>query len=273
MENFSLLPEDYIEAGCPLCSPNKRHTVPISRILEKADEYFAANDYAGAEKHLLYWLEEARQSEDRQGILSLMNECIGLYRKTDKREKALSFSDDTIKFALDAGYGDSVTMGTTYINAATAYVAFGDSRSALPLYEKAKTLYEQLLSPADKRLGGLYNNMALAVAAMGDHPRARELFQKALSVMLETDGGETGAAITYCNLADLTAKEDGIEAGEEQIGKYLEEAMTLLDKISMRRDAEYAYCCEKCAPTFGLYGYFLYEKTLDERARSIYEGH
>ncbi len=262
--------EDY-EEQC--CCGNNGGTIPSGRVLEKLDEYFASNDYAGAERHLSYWMNEARQLNDRHGLLLLSNECIGYYRKCENRDKALAFAESAISIAKEMGLDDSVTMGTTYINAATAYSAFGEYDKAIALYGHAKTIYEKTLPATDRRLGGLYNNMALAVMASGDLKQAEELFGKALSVMESIDGGETGAAITYCNLADLVAKDRGETDGEELIGEYLEKAMKILDGISDRKDGEYAYACEKCAPTFGHYGYFVYEKILGERARSIYEGH
>ena len=34
--------------------------IPQQRVIEKMDAYMSRRDYAGAERHLLYWLEEAR---------------------------------------------------------------------------------------------------------------------------------------------------------------------------------------------------------------------
>ena len=34
--------------------------IPQQRVIEKMDAYMARRDYAGAERHLKYWLEEAR---------------------------------------------------------------------------------------------------------------------------------------------------------------------------------------------------------------------
>ena len=40
---------------------------------------------------------------------------------------------------------------------------------------------------------------------------------------------------------------------------------------SLPRDGYYAFVCEKCAPVFGYYGYFLTEQELNRRAREIYD--
>ena len=51
----------------------------------------------------------------------------------------------------------------------------------------------------------------------------------------------------------------------------LEAAERLLDDPALPRDGYYAFVCEKCAPTFDYYGYFLVADDLNERARAIYE--
>ena len=63
--------------------------VPQRRIIDKMDEYMSRRDYNGAERHLLYWLEEAKLGGDRQGQLMLRNELVGHYRKTGQKEPAM----------------------------------------------------------------------------------------------------------------------------------------------------------------------------------------
>jgi tetratricopeptide (TPR) repeat protein len=160
-------------------------------------------------------------------------------------------------------------MGTTLINAATAYKAFGAPAQALPLYERARTLYESLLSPDDSRLGGLYNNMALALTELGEYRRAEALYRRALEVMEKAPRGALETAITWCNLADLSCAELGQEAGEARISACLDKAQTLLDDDTLPRNAYYAFVCEKCAPTFAYYGFFRAAQALSRRAEEI----
>ena len=51
--------------------------VPQRRIVDKMNEYMSRRDYAGAERHLLYWLAEAELGRDLQGQLMLRNELVG----------------------------------------------------------------------------------------------------------------------------------------------------------------------------------------------------
>ena len=65
MDKGFLQPEDYAEPRCLLCDEPYGKTpevkaVPQQRIIEKMNDYMSRRDYAGAERHLLYWLEEAK---------------------------------------------------------------------------------------------------------------------------------------------------------------------------------------------------------------------
>ena len=55
-------------------------SIPQQRIVEKLDDYMSRRDYAGAERHLLYWLGEAERGRDQRGELLVRNELIGHYR-------------------------------------------------------------------------------------------------------------------------------------------------------------------------------------------------
>ncbi len=85
------------------------------------------------------------------------------------------------------------------------------------------------------------------------------------------ENGALEVAITCLNLADLIAAELGLENGAEQIEKQLQKAEKLLYTENLTRDGYYAFVCEKCAPVFGYYGYFLTEQELYRRAKDIYE--
>ena len=97
------------------------------------------------------------------GKLTVLNEQIGLYRKMNREPEGLQAIKEALALADTLQMENTVTLGTTLINAATGYKAFGMAETALPLYQKAKEIYEAVLSPTDTRLGGLYNNMAVTV--------------------------------------------------------------------------------------------------------------
>ena len=266
--------------------PASLQPIPQQRIIEKLDDYMSRRDYAGAERHLQFWLSEAVALGDRRGELMVRNELVGHYRKTGNKEQALANGDAALELLDELNFGETISAGTTYTNVATACNAFGENERSLELFRKAAALYEGSPHTAPSLLGGLYNNTALTCIALGRFDEADELYQKALAVMASVENGQLEQAITYLNMADAAVARTGAAlaaAGgnaaealqdptcEQAVETYLDTALALLDTPSIPRDGYYAFVCEKCAPTFAFYGYFLTDADLKERARSIYE--
>lgn len=266
-----------MDPACPLCGkPGETESaqpVPIDRIMRKMGEYEDAADWAGAERHLNYWLAEAEMNRDERGSLMLHNELMGFYRKQGKKEPALDHAEKASELVEKLGMEDTVTAGTTWVNAGTVHEAFGDPVGGLVFFEKARENYEKNLKDADERLGGLYNNMALALTSCGRYGEALELFRSALRVMEKQEHGEPEQAITLLNMADALEAELGPEEAAEYTEEYLDRAAELLDTESIPRNGYYAFVCEKCAPVFGHYGYFAEEAELRQRVKEIQEGH
>ena len=275
--------EDYVEPRCPLSGdpygtvPEVK-PVPQQRIIEKMDDYMGQKDYAGAERHLKYWLEEATLGHDLRGQLTIRNELIGFYRKRGRKEDAYENIKEALALLKTLDFEGTISSGTTYTNAATAYYTFGDNGEALPYFEKAKAVYEANQTTNKDLLGGLYNNMALSCTALGRFDQALDLYEKALGLMEDVPGGILEQAITYLNMANAKEAQLGMENAEAEIFRYLDRAETLIDqaqslsgKSGIIHEGYYAFVCESCAPTFSYYGYFLTAEELNRRAKEIYE--
>lgn len=275
--------EDYVEPRCllsgdPYGVTPELKAVPQQRIVEKLDEYMGRKDYAGAERHLLYWLEEARLGNDLRGQLSIRNELIGFYRKRGKKEPAYENIAEAEKILSELGFEGTISSGTTYTNSATACYTFGDYEESLSYFEKARPVYEGSSMTDPALLGGLYNNMALTCAALGRYEQAIDLYEQAMKKMEDVPGGILEQAITCLNLANAQEARLGMEAAEPEIYDLLDRAEALLDKAEELtkpggcvQAGYYAFVLESCAPTFSYYGYFLTAKKLKEKADAIYE--
>ena len=268
--------EDYIEPRCVLCEePYGKQPeikpVPQRRIIEKLDEYMSHRDYAGAERHLLYWLEEAKLGGDLKGELMIRSELVGHYRKVLNREKAFENADAALELIGRIGYEGSISEATVYVNIATVYNAFSENDRSIALFEKARSIYESIPELRLELLGGLYNNMALTYVALKQFPKAYELYDKAMETMKKVENGELEQAISYLNIANAKEDELGLEEAGEDIESCLDKAYALLDTPSVPRGGYYAFVCEKCAPTFDYYGYFAAAEELKKRAKEIYE--
>ena len=259
------------------------NSIPQQRVVEKLDEHMSRRDYAGAERHLLYWLGEAIALGDARGELMVRNELVGHFRKTGERDRAFAHAREALRLLGELEMSGTISAGTTYTNVATAYNAFGEHERSLDLFQRALDLYEQSPHTQPQLIGGLYNNMALTCIALQRFDEADGLYHKALDIMATVENGELEQAITYLNMADAVvarAKEsfggdaDAVmqdPACEEVVGSLLDTAYRLLDTPSVPRDGYYAFVCEKCAPTFAYYGYFLVDEDLRARAKEIYE--
>ena len=267
--------------------------VPQRRIIDKMDEYMSRRDYNGAERHLLYWLEEAKLGGDLQGQLMLRNELVGHYRKTGQKEPAMESAAMALDLLRELDMENTITAGTTYVNIATACGAFGDHERAIRLFEKARAAYESSSQTETQLLGGLYNNMALTCTELGRCEEALALYEKAADLMGRVPDGELEQAITYLNMANTVEVQLGLEAGEQQINALVERAEELLkakgeellgkgeaaltdgtDLRAMKQEERarlgyYAFVCEKCAPTFAYYGYFMTSESLTERSEEL----
>ena len=267
--------------------------VPQRRIIDKMDEYMSRRDYNGAERHLLYWLEEAKLGGDLQGQLMLRNELVGHYRKTGQKEPAMESAAKALDLLRELDMENTITAGTTYVNIATACGAFGDHERAIRLFERARAAYENSSQTETQLLGGLYNNMALTCTELGRCEEALALYEKAADLMGRVPDGELEQAITYLNMANTVEVQLGLEAGEQQINALVERAEELLeakgeellgkgeaaltdgtDLRAMKQEERarlgyYAFVCEKCAPTFAYYGYFMTAESLTERSEEL----
>ncbi len=268
--------EDYVEPRCLLCgeaygAEAQIKPVPQQRIMEKVDAYMSRRDYAGVERHLLYWLEEATLGHDRKGELMIRNELIGHYRKVGAREKAFAQAEAALNLLDAIGFEGSISEGTTYVNAATAYQAFGENERAFALFEKARAVYEAIPALKPELLGGLYNNMGLTLVSLRRFAEANALYEKAIETMEHAEHGALEQAITYLNMANAAEDEMGLLDASETIDGDLETAMALLDAPGIPHEGYYAFVCEKCAPTFEYYGWFQAAEDLGSRARAWYE--
>ena len=268
--------------------------VPQQRIIEKMNEYMSRRDYSGAQRHLLYWLEEAELGRDLRGQLMLRNELIGHYRKTGQKGPAMESAEKAIELLELLEMEDTISAGTTYVNIATVCNAFGKYDRSMEMFRKARAVYEESAYTEPQLLGGLYNNMALTCAALNRYEEALELYEKALHVMAEVPDGELEQAITCLNMANTVEAQLGMEEGEGRIRELVDRAEELLEAKSeellgkndalladrpddgptayfLSREVRsrlgyYAFVCEKCAPTFSYYGYFLAAERLKDRS-------
>lgn len=269
-------PFDYKEPACATCGGKEFYAseadapkgrIPVKRVIEKVDEAFNSNDLAEAGRLLEFWQSEAVSLKDKSGELSVTDELIGYYRKTNEAEKGLKAVERALALLKELSLEKTVSGATIILNAATTMKAFGKSQEALPLYEAAEETLEKLLEEKDVLLAGLYNNKALALAETDRAAEAEMYYKKAISVMDAAENGRLDEAVSYVNLATLYYRQ-----GEEKskITDCMFRAYELLTDERNEKNGYYAFVLSKCAPAFGEAGYTKIEKELSEESERIY---
>ena len=244
--------------------------ISMTRVIMKLNAYYAKRDTAGAERHLDYWLAEARSLGDRESEFAIQNERIGHFRKTGEKDKAYRAIREAEE--LSRGRGRDAAYGTLLVNIGTAYTAFGEYALAVERLEEARRIYARVLSGNDIRQGYACNNTACAYEGMGRWGEAHRQYRESLRIAGLAPGGEREIAVTYLNMARAAENEHGIERAEEVVAAYCEKAYEAILSPALAHDAEYAYVCLWCADEMGRHGFFRYEAALRDMAEEIYEG-
>lgn len=269
-------PFDYKEPACALCGGKEFYApdenapagrIPVKRIMAKLDESFNRNDMAEAGRLLEYWQKEAEALGDKLGELSVTDELIGYYRKVGEKEKGLAAVDKSLALLKEVGQENIVPGATIILNAATTLKAFGKAKEAIPLYERAEKVYRENLAEDDPLFAGLYNNKALSLTDLNDFAEAEKLYLTAAEIMAKKDNGKPDAAISYVNLAHCYEKEG---RDKKDITDALFKAYELLNDERNERNGYYAFVLEKCAPSFGHFGYEKIAKEMKKESDEIY---
>lgn len=243
------------------------HNMRIKEFIDKLDAFFERDDMQGAGEHLRFSRKEAEAENDKQFLLTVLNEMMGYYRKTREEERGLESVFSGLSLVKELHFEEKAVGATTMLNAATTLKAFGRASEAVIYYESASLIYDKLFLPYDVRIAGLCNNYALTLVDLENYSAAEEKYKKALSILNKYDDKLTDIANTYVNMAHLY---DAM-GNYEKIEECLDSAYSVLQD-DKNRNGYYAYTCRKCAPSFGYFGYFEVEKELNERADKIYEG-
>jgi tetratricopeptide (TPR) repeat protein len=255
--------------NCKSCSKESYAKVPIARVIEKLDELFSRNDLSSVGRLLEYWENEARALRDDRGLLEILNEEIGYFRRTSEKEKGIAAVNEAFALLEKNAVSDTVTAGTVYLNGATTMKAFGMAREAMPYYEKAQEIYESNLEANDYKLAAFYNNISSAYKDIGDFKNAEDACYTAIEI-LESKGGYLGEiAVTLVNIAHLYHERDPLD---ERIYELMERAWSCLSSNKNTHDGNFAFICSKCYPSFEYFGYFEQAAKLKELTEFIYAG-
>lgn len=266
--------EDWEEPMCcfrPNAAAKELHAGQSGRsvheVIREYDRLIALDAGEDAGRFLEFWQETFESGANWAAQITILNEMMGFYRNAGEAAKGLAASEKGIALIREHGMAETVSGGTTFLNAATTMKAFGKVKEAMPFYEEAFRAYGNSLDPSDYRFGSLFNNMALAWEDQGDYRKAEVYYRKAMEIMEALRPGSIlEIAVTWVNLAVLYEK----WGQDEKIDDCLERAICEFRSEDVLHDGYYAFNCRKCAKTFDHFGYFRMKKELLDEADRIY---
>ncbi|MBQ8981782.1 MAG: tetratricopeptide repeat protein [Eubacterium sp.] len=241
----------------------------VQRFLNKLDKCFNRNDMRGARDCISFWENEARQTGDERALLTILNEAVGVYRRTQKKGKALNAMQEAIDLVEKLGLSDTLSGSTVYINAATTLSFLGEEEKSLALYDKAARCYISNEKTQTYEYATLLNNKAGALNSLKRYDEAEACWKEAVEI-LKAEGKHDGEiAISLIMLAHLTYDRDdtAIDATEALI----DEAWDFLNSERLIKDGNYAYVLRKCAPSFDYFQRPIEAQALRDVAKEIYE--
>ena len=253
---------------CKNCSKEPSNTISIMRFIEKLDDYFARNDIIGASRHINFWEEEARNINDHKGLLTILNEEIGFFRRTNEKEKGIKAVKEAIKIIEENNLSGNVSAANIYVNAATTLKAFDNAKESLIYFSIAEKTYENNGKQNAYEYAALLNNKASAYCDLNMYDDSEKCYNKAVEILKQEGKHDGDIAISFISLAQLVfSKDTSLNA---QIEGYLDLAWEYLNSPRQNRDWSYAFILTKCAPSFRFFKREDEAKALEEVAKEIY---
>jgi len=126
---------------CESCSNENANRINTLRFINRLDTFFKVKDLNGAKEHLLFWENEARKLNDKCGLLTILNEEIGFSRRINDKEMATKALEEALILLKEREQFDNASGATICVNIATTLKAFDRTIEALPLYDKAESVY------------------------------------------------------------------------------------------------------------------------------------
>lgn len=253
---------------CKSCSKERGGIVNAERFITKLDSFFKSNDLRGAASHIEYWEREAENLGDTKGLITVLNEELGFYRRTNDCEKGLRAVDKVTAAIRENGLENNVSAATVLINAATTMKAFGKAQEGLSLYDEAQAVYVREGKENTFEYAAMLNNKASALTELKRFDEAEKCLEEAMEI-LKKDGAHDGEiAVSLINLAHLIYDRD--DTAIERVEETLDMTWDYINSKNQPHDANYAFIISKIAPSFRYFKREIEAEALEETAAEIY---
>lgn len=173
----------------------------IQDVLKRLDSLFEQKRYYDVEAFLNKMIEQAKEEQDDNSYITLLNERIGFYRDASMYDKSVSSCHEVYDFMTEKNMDNSIEFATTLLNIANAYRAAGKHKESFDIYGQVEGVYNSRLEKNDFRFASLYNNLSLLHQEVKDYEGACDCLRKALAIVETYEDARIELATTHTNLA------------------------------------------------------------------------
>lgn len=209
----------------------------INKFLTELDRLFSSGRMNEVEEFLLTNSKTAEAEQDKNSLLTILNEQIGYYRVTTQFEKGKKIIERIEELISEMNLRNSLGEGTSLLNIATLYRAMGDIPKAEECYTKVEKIYDSLLDGNDYRMAGLYNNMSLMYQENKMYESAVSYLKKAIEIISEIPDAEIEKAVSHTNLGQIYCRMEKFEEAKTE----LERAENIFLSVDIN-DEHYSGC-------------------------------
>lgn len=243
-----------------------------NRFLSKIDSCFNRNDMKGAKACIEVWEQEARKALDDKLLLTVLNEAMGLYRRTGKKSKALDVMNECLSLIDKLNISKTFSGATIYVNAATTLSFCDKEIEAIDLYDKAELIFKENKKTDTYEYASLLNNKAGTLNVIKRYDEAERDYLKAIEVLKKISMHDGEIAISLVMLAHITFDRENNPDDKtyEKVENLLDEAIKYIKLASVHCDGNFAYVLKKCAASFDYFKRPAIAKAMRDKAYEIY---
>ena len=242
--------------------------VDLARFYLKLDQCFGRDDLPAARACIVFWEGEARRCGDDRALLSILNEAVGLYRRTRDEAAAGSAVAECLSLLDRLGLGESLSGATITVNAATTLSSFGKTEEGLALYDRAAAAFEATGKTDTYEYAAYLNNRAGALCSLARYDEAESCWTRAVNLLDGIGRRDAEIAISLLMLAHLSHDRDPSDGN--RVAELLDLAWDRLNEPDQDKGADYAFALRKCAPSFEAFGRREEAQALRDVADEIY---
>ena len=153
--------------------------VDIKEVLKTMDSL----NYTEIESFIVEKLKEAKEEEDNDSRITLLNEIVGFCRDTCQYDKSKQYSGELLEVLDEEHLQGTIEYATSLLNIANASRAAGELEESMNYYKQTMEIYDKNLAPDNFLYASLNNNMSLLYQQMQDFASASDCLRKALKVI------------------------------------------------------------------------------------------